>query len=310
MDSHEDTTTTDYDSGDSGRVSYAYEGGKATASSKQLTKAIAASPARRKPNKSRSPQAKTRTTVLCCHVCGAVQSPPPSDSGDNASANRNNDYYHSDDAESTEFEEDTDVENGGSCGGGAVGEGDVEHRCRRQTRRRRRRLSGPEGGNGSNRSSKKVSASSLSSSAKRAAGSRKRTPYIEEYPEDPAWRPTILLKEHKLPRRFSTSDAKGTGASQNSVEDRERGRGREHDPSGTTPSGSRGRSPPGKRLPAWAAQQGVQQGTNKKNSTTNPRRRHSDFQAVPGGKYLIFSKTLLDGRLTSIHRHILRLRLG
>ncbi|KAK0655143.1 hypothetical protein B0T16DRAFT_396262 [Cercophora newfieldiana] len=234
LDSHEDTTTTDYDSGDSGRVGYAYEGGKATVSSKQLAKA--ASP-RRKP-KSRSPKGKPRITNAC-YACGAPQSPPESDPDVN---------------ESTEFEEDTDVE------------GSVEHRSRPA----RRRLSGPEEAGAreeKDRGRKRSQRSDSKKSTKPVA--HKQTPYIEEYPEDEAQRPVILLKEHKLPRRFSASDAK-SGA-RDSVED--------HKDAGAS---SRGRSPTGKRLPANAATQGVQ--PPKKQSTT-PRRRRSGFQAVPGGKF-------------------------
>ncbi|KAK0633779.1 hypothetical protein B0T14DRAFT_550961 [Immersiella caudata] len=238
LDSHEDTTTTDYDSGDSGRVGYAYEGGKASVSSKQLAKA--ASP-RRKP-KSRSPKGKPRISNAC-YACGAPQSPPESDPDVN---------------ESTDFEEDTDVE------------GNVEHRCRPT----RRRLSGPEEADAredkdkdkdKDRARDRSQRSDSKKSAKRVA--RKRTPYIEEYPENEAQRPVILLKEHRLPRRFSASDAK-SGA-QDSVED--------HKDAGAS---SRGRSPTGKRLPAWAVQ-----GVQPPKKQTTPKRRRSGFQAVPGGKF-------------------------
>jgi hypothetical protein len=233
LDTHEDTTTTDYDSGDSGRVGYAYEGGKASVNSKQLAKA--ASP-RRKP-KSRSPKGKPRTSNAC-YACGAPQLLPGSDPDVN---------------ESTDFEEGTDVE------------GNVEHRCRPT----RRRLSGPEEADAredKDRGRDRSQRSDSKKSTKRAA--RKRTPYIEEYPEDEAQRPVILLKEHKLPRRFSASDAKS--AAQDSVED--------HKDVGAS---SRGRSPTGKRLPAWAAQ-----GVQPPKKQTTPKRRRSGFQAVPGGMSL------------------------
>ncbi|KAL2259296.1 hypothetical protein VTK26DRAFT_7075 [Humicola hyalothermophila] len=55
---------------------------------------------------------------------------------------------------------------------------------------------------------------------------RSQAPYIEEYPEETP-RPAIRLKEHKIPRRFSTSDAKRVRDSDNR----------------SLSSGSRGRSP-------------------------------------------------------------------
>jgi hypothetical protein len=58
---------------------------------------------------------------------------------------------------------------------------------------------------------------------------RVQTPYIEDYPED-APRPAIILREHRLLRRSSTSDARR-------VRD------------DCSPSGSRGRSSSGKKLP-------------------------------------------------------------
>jgi len=256
LDSHEDTTTTDYDSGDSGRVGYAYAGGKVTVCSKQLTKA--ASPPR-KP-KSRSPKGKPRIPTAC-YACGAPQSPPESDHDVN---------------ESTEFEEDTDVE------------GSVEHRCRPT----RRQLSGPdeasvreEKDRGRDRSER---SDSKKASTKRVA--RKRTPYIEEYPEDEARRPVILLKEHKLPRRFSASDAKCVA--RDSVEDRQ-----------DVGASSRGRSPTGKRLPASAANQGT---PPRKQPATPPKRRRSDFQAVPGGTYSEWC-FLRYAKLTISCRQVLRL---
>jgi hypothetical protein len=235
MDSnHEDTTTTDYDSGDSEGVNYAYEGGRAPVNSKQITKAV--SPKRK--TKSRSPKRKPRCSGHCQCVCRASQSPP-----------------WSDDEVSTEFEEDTDVE------------GNVEHRC--QTTQRR--LSGPKG-SGAHEEKEETQSSSKKASSKR--GGRKRTPYIEEYSEDDTWRPVILLKEHKLPRRFSASDAKKVVS--RSVED--------HQDAG---SSSRGRSPTGKRLPAWATHQQGRQ-PQKKHSGASAQQEHHRFelQEAPGGKYL------------------------
>ncbi|KAH6628756.1 hypothetical protein F5144DRAFT_324045 [Chaetomium tenue] len=60
---------------------------------------------------------------------------------------------------------------------------------------------------------------------------RVQTPYIEDYPDD-APRPTIILREHRLLRRSSTSDTR-----------------RVRDSEDCSPSGSRDRSSLGKRLP-------------------------------------------------------------
>ncbi|KAK1758307.1 hypothetical protein QBC47DRAFT_458462 [Echria macrotheca] len=229
---HEDTTTTDYDSGDSEGVNFAYEGGRAPVNSKQITKAV--SPKRK--TKSRSPKRKPRCSGHCQCVCRASQSPP-----------------RSDDEVSTEFEEDTDVE------------GNVENRCQPT----QRRLSGPKGA-GTHEEKEETRTSSKKASSKR--GGRKRTPYIEEYPEEDIRRPVILLKEHKLPRRFSASDAKKV---QSSVED--------HQDVG---SSSRGRSPTGKRLPAWATHQQGRQ-PHKKHSASSAKQAHHPFelQEAPGGKF-------------------------
>ncbi|KXX77384.1 hypothetical protein MMYC01_207212 [Madurella mycetomatis] len=116
-----------------------------------------------------------------------------------------------DDAESTVFEEDTDTED------------DQPHRSRPTKPRPTR----PHGGLASEeKGHHKADRKKAAEKAHRA-----RTPYIEEYPDELP-RPAILLKEHKIPRRFSASDTKRVRDS----EDR------------SSTSGSRGRSP-GKRLP-------------------------------------------------------------
>lgn len=116
-----------------------------------------------------------------------------------------------DDAESTVFEKDTDTE-------------DDQPRRSRPTKPR---PAGPHGGLASEeKGNQKADRKKAAEKAHRA-----RTPYIEEYPDELP-RPAILLKEHKIPRRFSASDAKRARDS----EDR------------SSTSGSRGRSP-GKRQP-------------------------------------------------------------
>ncbi|KAK3311536.1 uncharacterized protein B0T15DRAFT_388745 [Chaetomium strumarium] len=123
-----------------------------------------------------------------------------------------------DNAEITVLEEETDVEH-------------EEHVHKHS--RRPRQPSGSSGVSGCHRChDKKVKdkADKKKSTEKKARGTW--VPYIEEYPDESP-RPAILLKEHKIPRRASTSDAKHL-----------------RDSSGNSLSaGSRGRSPTGKRLP-------------------------------------------------------------
>lgn len=117
------------------------------------------------------------------------------------------------DAESTVFEEDTDTE---------------EERGYRR-RPTKPRPSGPGGSSGcDDKGHHKVDRKKATETRTR----RVQNPYVEEYPDE-APRPVIILKEHKIPRRSSTSDAKR-------VRDSE-----DHSLS----SGSRGRSPTGRRLP-------------------------------------------------------------
>ncbi|KAL2127994.1 hypothetical protein VTI74DRAFT_9867 [Chaetomium olivicolor] len=113
------------------------------------------------------------------------------------------------DAENTVFEEDTDTE-------------EESHHCR-PTRPRPCGPSGASDERGHHRGDRKRLTKKPP---------RERTPYIEEYPDDTP-RPVIILKEHRIPRRFSASDAKRVRDSE------ER----------SLSSGSRGRSPSGKRLP-------------------------------------------------------------
>ena len=116
--------------------------------------------------------------------------------------------------------------------------------------------------------------SGAGSGAGAGGGGRRRTPYIEEYPSDEARRPLILLKEHKLPRRFSASDAKNlVTASAASVEE----------PTSVGSNTSRGRSPPGglgRRL------HGPKTPTTHAPATAAHKKKHRyEFQEAPGGKF-------------------------
>jgi hypothetical protein len=124
-------------------------------------------------------------------------------------------------AEITVFEEETDVE-------------DDEERFQTHSRRPRKpsgsgSVSGCHGSYDKGKDKGKVD--KKKSTEKKARSTW--VPYIEEYPDESP-RPAILLKEHKISRRSSTTDAK------------------QHvrDSGGSTLSaGSRGTSPAGKHLP-------------------------------------------------------------
>lgn len=105
---------------------------------------------------------------------------------------------------------------------------------------------------------------------------RAQTPYIEEYPDE-APRPAILLKEHRVPRRFSTSDARRTRNS----DDR------------SWSSGSRGRSPTGKGLPSRVPRRGSRRFSKESaEHSGQPKRRVTHH----GGKKMLDNSTyLLNG---------------
>ncbi len=90
---------------------------------------------------------------------------------------------------------------------------------------------------------------------------RVQTAYVEEYPESTP-RPAILLREHKLPRRSSTSDAK-----------------RLRDSEDRSLSSSRGRSPAGKRLPPRPARL-----SSKESPKHQKHHRRLDVQEIHQGK--------------------------
>ncbi len=97
-----------------------------------------------------------------------------------------------------------------------------------------------------------------------------QAPYIEEYPDD-APRPAILLREHKLLRRCSTSDARRLRGS----EDR-------------SLSAQRGRSP-GKHLPPRPPRL-ASKGSHKH---PKPRKRRPDFSPSHQGTLFFFLVHLL-----------------
>ncbi|KAK4150959.1 hypothetical protein C8A00DRAFT_45752 [Chaetomidium leptoderma] len=136
------------------------------------------------------------------------------------------------DAETTAFEEDTDTE-----------EERNHQRCQTKTRP----SSGPGcdagcDGKGHHRADRRPAAE--------PKARRVRTPYIEEYPDDVS-RPAVLLREHKVLRRSSTSDAKRVRNSEDC----------------SLSSGSRGRSPTGRRLPPRPPRR------SSKESPKHPRHR-------------------------------------
>ncbi|KAK0753661.1 hypothetical protein B0T18DRAFT_20673 [Schizothecium vesticola] len=242
--SHEDATTTDYDSGDSEGVSYAYEGGKGLVCLKQPADNP---PSPRRKLTSGSPKGKPRSPARC--VCEASRKQPQT-----LSLSRSRSPSPLDDAESLQLEEDTDIEGG------------VEDHARST----RRRLSGPDN---------KVQRTDSSKSSKRKTV-RKRSPYIEEYPDEKG-RPVILLKEHKLPRRASGSDAKPCAQASEDVQ--------------CVTSASRGRSPPRTRLPAWSTFPEAQSPKHA-HPAAPPRRNRSELHCAPGGTFSDLDQVNSDPR--------------
>ncbi|KAK4200113.1 hypothetical protein QBC40DRAFT_201185 [Triangularia verruculosa] len=242
------TTTTDWDSGDSDSVDYVYEGNRRSspASEKRTAKA-------RSPRRKRSPKAKPR-----CHkcVCGATVHAPTADE---------------DVGEEAVFELETDSENDGS------------HRSnptRSKSPPTPELIQQPD--TESQDRSRKVK--KKKSAAKKTHHKRPPSPYIEEYPEQ-ATRPAILLREHKVPRRFSTSDAKRAVDTENRV---------------SLSSSARGRSPPARRF-STASQEKAARPSPKR----PPHRRHHPvfLQSAEAGHPLgtTLSKTLPDNH--SEHDH-------
>lgn len=152
-----------------------------------------------------------------------------------------------DDAEITVFEEDSDTEE------------EQSHR----SRPRKPRPSGLGDAFGCDvRDHRKIDRRKTAESRTR----RVQTPYVEEYPDD-APRPAILLREHKLPRRSSTSDAKRVRKSEDG-----------------SLSSSRGRSPTGKRLPPRPPRLSSKESSKESTKQPGHRRRRLDGQETFEGK--------------------------
>lgn len=233
MDPHDDpsttTTTTDYDSGDSVSIDYVYEG----------QRIVEKRPAKGKsPRRKRSPKAKSRGGPAKC-ICGA-----------GAGAGRGED-----DAESTVFEEDSDTEEehthrqkqpksrkSGSCASPACNAKSLQH------------------GKGRKKTTTATATTTITTTTTNATtetrARRTRTPYIEDYPEEPR-RPAILLREHTILRRGSTSDVKR-------VRDSEDG----------SSVASRNRSPMGKKAQGRLAHRPSIEPVSKPTKTTTVAKHH------------------------------------
>ncbi|KAM7213162.1 hypothetical protein V8F06_011456 [Rhypophila decipiens] len=210
---NDDTTTTEYDSGGSEGVDYAYEGKQVAALRRGSIESSASQRKIRKDN--RSPRRKTSppraakarttpptTTTTRC-VCGGGAGGRARESDGDSDATVSTDR--------TSSESDTEDEDGPG---------------KRLSRPRRRRASGLRGGGGDSDDveedrrhcdgrccdrRKKTRKNSTTTNASKKSAAAKKTPYIEEYPEE--IRPVVLLKEHKLPRgSFSNSTTTDSNA--------------------------------------------------------------------------------------------------
>ncbi len=130
---------------------------------------------------------------------------------------------------------------------------------RHRSRPRKSRLSGPGDAFGcDDRGHRKIDKRKTADHRTR----RVQTAYVEEYPESTP-RPAILLREHKLLRRSSTSDTK-----------------RLRDSEDRSLSSSRGRSPTGKRLPPRPARL-----TSKESPKHQKHHRRLDVQETHSGTW-------------------------
>ncbi|KAK3695634.1 hypothetical protein B0T22DRAFT_113622 [Podospora appendiculata] len=250
---HDDSTSTtsDYESGASEGVDYQYEG--QTTLDRQITTTTTATTTTRaldkSPGRKKSPRGRTRAIVACTCACARKAS------------------ELSDDHESADSGEDTDVE--------------LPDNSQRLTRPGRPRAPRPgSNGGGSETRDSRAGSSSHSKKSKAGAGKKaeKRTPYIEEYPDEPR-RPVIILKEHKLPRRSSASDAKRVPSRDDRDYPEDHPLLMSAGPSSNSGSGSRGRSP------ATAAKRSRQSPATRQPTTTTahppPHPRRPDFTASP-----------------------------
>ncbi|KAK0723652.1 hypothetical protein B0T21DRAFT_414037 [Apiosordaria backusii] len=215
------TTTTDWDSGDSEGVDYVYQGHQKSSPPSEKRTVKARNP--RSPRRKRSPKGKPR-----CHKCVCGATVPASTADEDV-------------GEETVFELDTDSENEGAHRSHPTRPKSPTPEPKSPTPEPKSPTPEPipqptpESQDKGRKVKKKKSAS------KKSHHKRSLSPYIEEYPEQ-ATRPAILLREHKVPRRFSTSDARRAVDTMN--------------PSSPT-SSSRGRSPPAKRFSAASSDKAV-----------------------------------------------------
>ncbi|KAK0612376.1 hypothetical protein B0T17DRAFT_405102 [Bombardia bombarda] len=233
MDHHRDnndTTTTDYESGESEAVSFMYSGKKG-AEHETVNIQKDKSPKRRTSLKSRR---RRSSSGMHCMCFGAELS-------------------DHDDSSDSDLEEDDDISRHHHhhhhyichCHHhGKKVRRPSTHECCHVCECQTTASSHAKGSNGRRKST---------ASTRKMPDAQKRTPYIEEYPgESTKQRPVILLKEHKLPRRSSASDAKQIS---DTVEDRmstssrksRSSRGKSSTSAGKQPSRRENKSPPKKR---------------------------------------------------------------
>ncbi|KAK4184581.1 hypothetical protein QBC35DRAFT_525433 [Podospora australis] len=249
------TTTTDWDSGDSEGIDYVYDGQQCNAT----TTTTSSASTQKKPNssKSKSPRRKKSPKAKKhCHKCTCEHAAAFPPAGPNAEVRKptpTRPSVEDDDADETVFEEDTEDE-------------DKDSQCHRPRRHSRSNFRGSESSRGCQHKPTHKDKDDKGEKKKGIATKvhRKRSPYIEEYPECPN-RPAILLKEHKVPRRFSAADAKRILDWQRSA------------------SGSRGRSPVGKRQPP------PQKGTKLSPKRSAHRRRRIESPEDREGEFSTWS---------------------
>ena len=174
----EDSTTTDYVSESDG-VDFEYEGHRVGSTTDKAPVVRKDKSPRRKKSPPRG-AGKIRAIIQCS--CGAKAATRAEDDDDSAGS-------HSHSAEGSDTE----------------GEDSKKHRC--VSSREPKKLEDHAHKDDSGESSEPVKESSKAAGKKKAErkNSKKIIPYIEEYPEEMP-RPVMRLREHKVHRRFSTSD--------------------------------------------------------------------------------------------------------
>lgn len=234
MDTRDDpntTTTTDYDSGDSEGVEYVYEGKKGAAAAKKPI-AKQKSPGRRRSRNRRRRRRKSRLPVKC--VCGAA-------------AQAEDDDVESTVSEDSDTEEEEEEEPGGP-----------EDRPAKDPEQPSEPRDGASGSEKEDQPEPRPKPERKKTAGKKKKARRERSPYIEEYPEEPP-APAIRLKEHRIPRMSAAaSEAR-----------------RVRDCEERSPSlASRGRSPAGRRLPRLTHRRSSDESPPKRRGRGRLRRRH------------------------------------